>query len=51
MRRHVERAVEKKKTNIDYRKAFETVKYKSWVELQQSLDIGSAGTRLLTNLY
>ena len=55
LKRLVERSVEKQKDIytcfIDYRKAFDTVKHDSLVELLQSLDIGDAATRLLTNLY
>ena len=36
---------------IDYRKAFDTVKHESLVELLQSLDVDKSETRLLTNLY
>ena len=55
LKRLAERSVEKQKDIytcfIDYSKAFDTVKHDSWVELLQSLDVGDADTRLLTNLY
>ena len=55
LRRLVEISVEKQRyvytCFIDYRKAFDTVKHESLVELLQSLDSGKPETRLLTNLY
>ena len=55
LRRLVERSVEKQRDVytcfIDYRKAFNTVKHESLVELLQSLDVDKSETRLLTNLY
>ena len=36
---------------IDYSKAFDTVKHKPLIELQQSLDIDPQDVKLLANLY
>ena len=51
----MERAIESHKyvytCFIDYSKAFDMVKNRSWVELQQSLDVDNADMRLFTNLY
>ena len=55
LRRLVERMIEKQKDVyvcfIDYRKAFDTVKYEPLIELLQSLDIDPQDVKLLANLY